>query len=84
MFPFGPPPNQGPPQQPPRPGLFSNRPPFQQPFQQQPPQQKNTTSNLMSMFQTPDGNFDMNKITNTVQQVGKLYGQVSPMLKFFK
>ncbi len=38
-----------------------------------------------SMFQTPEGKLDFEKITGTVQQISNIYGQVSPFLtKFIK
>lgn len=39
--------------------------------------------NLLSMFQTPDGSLDFEKISTTVQQINKIYNQVSPMITRF-
>lgn len=100
MFPFspqrppGPPSPQRPrnPYRPQRPQIMQRPPRQTHPFglmgpppPQQQPQQKQTVSNLMSMFQTPEGNFDLQKITGTVQQVSQLYGHISPLItKFIK
>lgn len=46
-------------------------------------QLRQTKSNLLSMFQTSEGNLDFERITGTVQQISKLYGQVSPMFSKF-
>ncbi|MBY7142026.1 hypothetical protein KFZ56_02760 [Virgibacillus sp. NKC19-3] len=77
--------------------LFPNRPPNQPPRPSQRPQGGfrppgvqggsggSTKSNLMSMFQTDEGNLDFDKITSTGKQVMDLYGQVSPLItKFIK
>jgi len=54
-------------------------------FMQQPPKrtQNQVKSELLSMFQTPEGKFDLEKVTGTVQQISKIYGQVSPILTKF-
>lgn len=46
-------------------------------------QQPTAKPNLMAMFLDKDGNFDLEKMTVTAQQISKLYGQVSPMLSRF-
>ncbi|GGB57150.1 hypothetical protein F3157_13760 [Virgibacillus dakarensis] len=51
-------------------------------------QQMQNRPGLLSMFQTPDGNFDFEKISSTAKQVNDIYRQVSPMIspmvsKFF-
>lgn len=58
--------------------------PFFQPPRHMYDQQHNSSkSNLLSMFKTPEGNLDLEKITGTVEQLNKLYGQVSPMISQF-
>lgn len=72
------------PHHPPRQRLPRPHPFFQPPNRVKNLQQQNTTtSNILSMFQTPEGNLDLEKITGTVQQISKLYGQVSPMISQF-
>lgn len=67
--------------------MFPERPirpiqPFQfphhKPYQVAPVQKK---QNLLAQFKTADGNFDIDKITTTAQQVQGIYTQVSPMIK---
>ncbi|HLR62339.1 MAG TPA: YppG family protein [Lentibacillus sp.] len=60
-----------PPMHPPRPPMQGNRHPAGQ--------------NILNQFRDQEGNLDIDKITTTAQQVGKLYGQVSPLItKFIK
>ncbi|MGY0694208.1 YppG family protein [Virgibacillus sp. FSP13] len=41
--------------------------------------------NLIAMFQTADGNLDIEKISSTARQINDVYKQVSPMVaKFIK
>lgn len=61
-----------PPQHPPMPP----RPPLQGP-------RPSTRQNILNQFRDQDGNLDIDKITTTAQQVGKLYGQVSPLITRF-
>lgn len=82
MFPFGP---QYPPKQhrPPRP--IRPHPMFHPPNPLKNGLQNTTKQNILSMFKTSEGNLDFEKITGTVQQISKLYGEVSPMIsKFIK
>ncbi|MGM8215284.1 YppG family protein [Bacillaceae bacterium W0354] len=66
------------------------RPPFPPPFKAPrppmpysgPPSQKQT--NLLSLFQDENGQLDIDKVMGTAQQVGKIYGQVSPLLSKLK
>lgn len=62
------------------------RPPRPNSFTQPPKRSQNQVrSELLSMIQTPEGKFDLEKVTGTVQQISKIYGQVSPILtKFIK
>ncbi|HLR80402.1 MAG TPA: YppG family protein [Bacillota bacterium] len=47
-------------------------------------QQKTNMANLLSMFKTDEGQFDLEKISTTMKHVNDIYGQVRPMLsKFF-
>jgi hypothetical protein len=78
--------------------MFPNRPRNQQPRQgsrrpptwigrppQNPQQQSSVTANLLSSFRDQDGQLDFNKMTEVASQVGRLYGQVSPLITtFFK
>ena len=64
------------PMPPPRPPMGPPRPPMQR--QRQPAGQ-----NILNHFRDSDGNLDIDKITTTAQQVGKLYGQVSPLITKF-
>ncbi|GAA0438522.1 hypothetical protein GCM10008983_14300 [Lentibacillus halophilus] len=64
----------------PPPQPFMNRP--GPPMEQRPAPMK---QQLINQFRDSEGNIDIDKITNTAQQVGKLYGQVSPLFtKFMK
>ncbi|MFD1363373.1 YppG family protein [Lentibacillus salinarum] len=55
------------------------RPPMQQ------PPKPSATQSILNQFRDAEGNLDMDKITTTAQQVGQLYGQVSPLItKFIK
>ncbi|SFA85276.1 YppG-like protein [Lentibacillus halodurans] len=48
-------------------------------------QQQTPGKNILNQFRDSEGNLDIDKITTTAQQVGQLYGQVSPLLsKFIK
>ncbi|RKQ29662.1 YppG family protein [Oceanobacillus halophilus] len=48
-------------------------------------QQPSNIQALIRMFQTPDGEMDIDKIMGTAQQINGLYQQVSPMIsKFIK
>ncbi|RYG71442.1 hypothetical protein EU245_14155 [Lentibacillus lipolyticus] len=64
---------------PPHPPMGRPRPPM-------PPQQQTPVKqNLINQFRDSEGNLDIDKITHTAQQVGKLYSQVSPLFtKFMK
>ncbi|MUK90416.1 hypothetical protein GMD78_18820 [Ornithinibacillus sp. L9] len=63
---------------PPYPPMPPGRPPF-------PGQQQSNRPNLLSLFQDPDGNLDLEKISTTAQQINSIYGQVSPLIsQFFK
>lgn len=64
MFPSGP-----------RRPMFPNR--YQSQVQRTQP---STKTNLFSMFQSDDGNLDFERISTTVHQLNKIYGQVSPMI----
>ncbi|MFC4556855.1 YppG family protein [Virgibacillus kekensis] len=58
---------------PPRAGM---RPPMPGPVRRpSPPGQK-----LLSQFRDAEGNVDIDKISVTAQQVGKLYSQVGPLI----
>jgi len=47
--------------------------------------QNSNLRNVMSAFQTEDGNIDLDKIMGTANQINGIYKQVSPMLsKFIK
>ena len=46
-------------------------------------QSSSMTQNILSMFKTSEGNLDFEKITGTVQQLNKLYGEVRPMISRF-
>ncbi|KKE80386.1 MULTISPECIES: YppG family protein [Oceanobacillus] len=47
--------------------------------------QNSNLRNVMSAFQTEDGNIDLEKIMGTANQINGIYKQVSPMLsKFIK
>jgi hypothetical protein len=59
----------------PRRPMFPER--YERPAQVRKPTLK---SNLLSMFQSDDGNLDFEKITTTFNQLNKIYGQVSPMI----
>ncbi|QKY68847.1 YppG family protein [Lentibacillus sp. CBA3610] len=72
-------PPQHPPMRPPRQPMHPPQVPMQRPRQQSPGQ------NILNQFRDTDGNIDIDKITTTAQQVGQLYGQVSPLItKFMK
>lgn len=78
IFPFGP--------QPPRSHFPQRRPPMQMIGRPPMQVQRNTNSqlmNVMSLFQTPEGNLDLEKVTNAFQQMNKIYGHVSPLLSRF-
>jgi len=48
-------------------------------------QPNQTRQNLMAMLQDENGQWDFDKISNTVGNVSKIYGQVSPMItRFFR
>lgn len=80
MFPFGPQPPRTP--RPPRP-IPPNHPFMSPPNQIHHQQQNVNKPGIMSMFQTQEGNLDFEKITGTVSQINKLYGQFSPMISKF-
>lgn len=42
--------------------------------------QPSQKSNILSMFQSDDGNLDIEKVIATYTQLNKIYGQVSPMI----
>ncbi|MFD2761715.1 YppG family protein [Lentibacillus juripiscarius] len=65
-----------PPPRPPHPPMGRPRPPMQQ--------QSPVKQNLINQFRDSEGNLDIDKITHTAQQVGKLYSQVSPLFSKFK
>ncbi|MUV36354.1 hypothetical protein JNUCC1_00156 [Lentibacillus sp. JNUCC-1] len=44
---------------------------------------KKSVANLTAMFQTPDGQFDIEKIATTAQSINKIYNDVSPMISGF-
>ena len=46
-------------------------------------QQQGQMQALMGMFQTEDGNWDVEKIISTAQQVNGVYKQVSPLITQF-
>ncbi|WP_085991553.1 YppG family protein [Oceanobacillus senegalensis] len=47
--------------------------------------QLSNVRHLLAMFQTSDGNIDMEKLMGTAGQINDLYKQVSPMIsKFIK
>jgi hypothetical protein len=48
-----------------------------------PSQQQGQMQALMGMFQTEDGNWDIEKIISTAQQVNGVYKQVSPLITQF-
>lgn len=55
---------------------------FRQPMPVRPSSSK---SNLLSMFRDPEGKWDIDKVSQTAQQINQLYGQVSPLItKFIK
>jgi len=67
------------------PNLISSRP-FNQlshPLKQSNQQTRKSATDLMSIFQTSDGNIDFEKISGTVQQLGELYGTFSPIITRF-
>ncbi|ALX47277.1 YppG family protein [Lentibacillus amyloliquefaciens] len=67
------------PPMPPRPHMRSPRQPVH--ISNQPSQGQK----LINQFRDPEGNLDIDKITATAQQIGELYGQVSPLItKFMK
>lgn len=43
-------------------------------------QSKTTKDNLLAMFKTSEGNYDLEKIGETVQQITDIYQQISPMI----
>lgn len=65
-----------------QPHPFSLQPMRRRPIYQQPQEQK-TTDKLKMLIQDNDGNFDLEKITTTVQQVNQIYGHISPMISRF-
>ncbi|MDY0407999.1 YppG family protein [Virgibacillus soli] len=75
MFPMGPP-------RQPRQVRREHMPSRQSLFRQRqiPKQKTQGIGNVVSMFQAPDGNIDMEKVSTTISHVSKLYGQVSPMI----
>ncbi|HLS10491.1 YppG family protein [Lentibacillus sp.] len=63
---------------PPSPPMRPPRHPMQGPRQ-------SAGQNILNQFRDSEGNLDIDKITTTAQQVGKLYDQVSPLItKFIK
>ncbi|WP_156288610.1 YppG family protein [Oceanobacillus salinisoli] len=46
-------------------------------------QQNSGIQNVLSMFQSPDGNLDFEKVIGTAQQINGIYKQVSPMISRF-
>jgi hypothetical protein len=75
-------------QRPPMPPRSPFGPPGRPPRMQQPPraqQPAQTRQNLMAMLQDENGQWDMDKISNAVGHVSKIYGQISPMItRFFR
>lgn len=53
------------------------------PHRPMPSQQNITKANVMALLQDADGNFDLEKITTTAQQINQIYSQVSPMISRF-
>lgn len=51
------------------------------PFQQQSTEQSNLTANLLTQFQTEDGQVDLQKMLSTVGQLANTVQQVSPVIK---
>ncbi|GAB4072195.1 hypothetical protein GCM10028778_01730 [Barrientosiimonas marina] len=47
------------------------------------PSKPSTTQLILKQFQDQDGNMDIDKITTVAQQVGQLYGQISPLITKF-
>jgi len=45
--------------------------------------QNSNFSNLTTFFKDNDGNYDLDKIVGTAEQVNKLYGNVRPLLSKF-
>ncbi|WP_211911224.1 YppG family protein [Virgibacillus salarius] len=49
------------------------------------PKKASTTENIIAQFRDQDGQLDFNKMTEVASQMGKIYGQVSPLITtFFK
>jgi len=67
------------------PNLIGSRP-FNQlshPLKQPNQETRKSNTDLMSIFQTSEGNIDFEKISGTVQQLGELYGTFSPIITRF-
>ncbi|WP_425339501.1 YppG family protein [Lentibacillus salicampi] len=61
------------------------QPPMRPPRQPVQGPRRPAGQNILNHFRDSEGNVDIDKITTTAQQVGKLYGQVSPLItKFIK
>ncbi|WP_217585784.1 YppG family protein [Lentibacillus saliphilus] len=45
--------------------------------------EKKGVGNLTAMFQNPDGQFDIDKIMTTAQNIHKIYNDMSPMVSQF-
>lgn len=62
------------------------RRPFQRvPIQRREPRskRKSNDSDLFALFKDTDGKFDLEKVTTTVEQINRLYGNVSPLFSRF-
>lgn len=60
-------------------------PPFQRPQSSDRPKQSSNHANLLAYFKDTEGQIDLEKITTTVEQFNRLYGNVSPLFsRFFK
>ncbi|MGM8365831.1 YppG family protein [Virgibacillus sp. W0181] len=73
------------PERPRRPGPPPPHMIFTRPMREQPPKKKSAAMpNLIARFRNPEGQFDMDKITETAFQINKLYSEVSPMISKLK
>lgn len=65
------------------PPYHQRRPPaLFEPFHHPTPKQTNKPQ-LLSMFKSSDGQFDLEKVARTVEQISQVYGQVSPIISKF-
>ncbi|MCH1627382.1 YppG family protein [Ferdinandcohnia quinoae] len=60
-----------------------HRPPRRRPFYPPKMHGYSQSNPFINSFKTPDGHWDMNKISNSIGKASKLYGQVNPLLKQF-